>query len=404
MEIIKGDTEEIYGINAEDVITWSVEDDEVVSLNMTTSLNKEKVSITALEVGTTTITATCNGVEDSCVVTVREPTPTETIERKDTSTMLSYRYSKEAGREITTDTLDRSFTGAENSATYTDWENDGQSGVEYAGNCAGRYGSVQLQSGGGSGIVTTDNNYGTNALTVTVTWESNTPDGRTIDIYGKNTAYESPADLYASATRGTKIGSIVKGTSTSLTIDEDYKYIGIRSYSNTIYVTSIEIEWSATPPKYTYTDVSIRFTGLLSQDLWNELDTNNHVIQGFGVMIATDDVIDENAKIKDSYESAIPDENDPDVTDHIVDYFMSSEEMTVPVVKGNDYYWNLFFRISTENFNTTYVAVAYIKVGSDYVFFRQVRYSVKSLAQDYINNRGYSATAANGSLENLTNI
>ena len=404
MEIIKGDTEEIYGINAEDVITWSVEDDEVVSLNMTTSLNKEKVSITALEVGTTTITATCNGVQDSCVVTVREPTPTEAIERKDTSTMLSYRYSKEEGRVPTTDTLDRSFTGAENSATYTDWINDGQSGVEYAGNCAGRYGSVQLQSGGGSGIVNTGNNYGTNALTVTVTWESNTPDGRIIDIYGKNSAYESPADLYANATRGTKIGSIVKGTSTSLTIDEDYKYIGIRSYSNTIYVTSIEIEWSATQPKYTYSDVSIRFTGLLSQDLWNELDTNNHVIQGFGVMIATDDVIDENAKIKDSYESAIPDENDPDVTDHIVDYFMSSEEMATPVVKGNDYYWNLFFRISTENFNTTYVAAAYIKVGNDYVFFKQVRYSVKSLAEDYIDNRGYSSTVASGSLANLANI
>ncbi len=404
MEIIKGDTEEIYGINAEDVITWSVEDDEVVSLNVTTSLNKEKVSITALEVGTTTITATCNGVQDSCVVTVREPAPTEAIERKDTSTMLSYRYSKEAGREATTDTLNRAFTGAGNNATYINWENEGESGVEYAGNCAGRYDSVQLQSGSGSGIVTTGNNHGTNALTITVTWESNTADGRTIDIYGKNTAYESPADLYANATRGTKIGSIVKGTSTSFTIDNDYQYIGIRSSGNALYASSIEIEWSATSPKYTYTDVSIRFTGLLSQDLWNELDTNNHVIEGFGVMIATDDVINENAKIKDSYESAIPDEKDPDVTDHIVDYFMSSEEMTTPVVKGNDYYWNLFFRISTENFNTTYVAAAYIKVGSDYVFFRQVRYSVKTLAQDYIDNRGYSSTVANGSLENLANI
>lgn len=404
MEIIKGDTEEIYGINAEDVITWSVEDDEVVSLNMTTSLNKEKVSITALKVGTTTITATCNGVEDSCVVTVREPTPTEAIERKDTSTMLSYRYSKEAGREATTDTIDRAFTGAGNNATYINWENEGESGVEYAGNCAGRYDSVQLQSGSGSGIVTTGNNYGTNALTVTVTWESNTTDGRTIDIFGKNTAYESPADLYANATRGTKIGSIVKGTSASLTIDNDYQYIGIRSNANALYASSIEIEWSATPPKYTYSDVSIRFTGLLSQDLWNELDTENHTIQGFGVMIATDDVIDADAKIKDSYESAILDENDPDVTEHIVDYFMSSEEMTTPVVKGNDYYWNLFYRISTENFNTTYVAAAYIKVGGDYVFFRQVRYSVKSLAEDYIDNRGYSSTVASGSLANLANI
>ncbi len=404
MEIIVGDTAEISAKNALGIIDWTVDDETIVSLDKATSINKEKVTITALKVGVTTITASCDTVDVSCTVTVREPTPAEAIERTDTSTMLSYRYSKEAGREATTDTLDRSFTGAENSATYTDWEKEGESGVSYKGFSAGKNNTVQLKSSDHSGIISTANAHGRKAVSVTVTWESSTEDGRTIDVYGKNTAYEAPGDLYANATRGTKIGSIVKGTSTSLTITGDYQYIGIRSNNNTLYASSIEIEWGATLPTYAYTDVSIRFTGLLSQDLWNELDTENHDIQGFGVMIATDDVIDENAKIKDSYESAIPDENDPDVTDHIVDYFMPSEDMATPVVKGNNYYWNLFYRISTENFNTTYVAAAYIKVGSDYVFFRQVRYSVKSLAQDYIDNRGYSLTAASGSLANLANI
>ena len=404
IEIIKGDTAEIYGINAEDTISWTVENNDVVSLNKTTSLNKEKITITGLLVGSTTITATCNGVQDSCTVTVREPTPTEAIERKTTDTMLSYRYNREEGREPTTDTIDRSFTGAESNATYINWENDGESGVNYAGNCAGRYNSVQLQSGSGSGIVSTTNTYGARAVSVTVTWESNTADNRTIDVYGKNEAYISPSDLYANATRGTKIGSIVKGTSTSLTIDDDYEYIGIRSNGSTLYATSIEIAWGATQPKYTYSDVSIRFTGRLTQDLWNDLDTENHIIEGFGVMIATDDVVDEDTEIQDLYASAIADELDPDVTQDVVDYFMPKEDMATPVVSGSDYYWNLFYRISTEDLTTTYVAAAYIKTSTNYVFFEQVRYSVKSLAEDYLANRGYSSTVAGGSLANLASI
>lgn len=402
--MINGDTAEIYGINAEDVVTWTVEDETILSLDKTTSLNREKLTITALGVGTTTITATCNGVQDSCSITVREPTPVEAIERKNTATTLAYRYDKEDGREPTTDTVNRAFTGAANNATYTDWENDGESGVRYVGNCAGRYDSVQLQSGSGSGIVTSRNEYGANALSITVTWESNTADGRTIDVYGKNEAYSGPSDLYANATRGTKIGSIVKGTSTNLTIDDDYQYIGIRSSGNTLYASSIEIGWSETLPTYTYSDISIRFTGRLSQDLWNDLDTENNLIEGFGVMIATDDVISEDLEIKDLYESAIPDEENPNVAETIVDYFMSEEEMATPVAKGNDYYWNLFYRISNENLTTTYVAAAYIKVGNDYVFFRQVRYSVKSLANDYLDNRNYDASVADGSLANLANI
>ena len=403
MEIIVNDTAEISAKNALDVINWSVEDDSIVSLNKTTSINKEKVTITALSVGTTTITASCNAVDMTCTVIVREPTPAEAIERKTTVTSLAYHYEKEEGREPTTDTIDRAFTGAESNATYINWENDGESGVNYVGNCAGRYNSVQLQSGSGSGIVSTANTYGANVVSITVTWESNTADDRTIDVYGKNEAYSGPSDLYANATRGTKIGSIVKGTSTSLTVDDDYEYIGIRSNSGALYATSIEIEWGATQPVYTYTNASIRFGGGLTQELWNDLDTDNHIIQGFGVMIATDDVIDENAKIKDSCQSAIPDEENPDVAEHIVDYFVPVENLnTIMGVDGNNYFWNL--RYSITDYKTTYVAAAYIKTSTSYIFFQQARYSVKSLAQDYLDNRDYPASTAGGSLANLADL
>ena len=44
---------------------------------------------------------------------------------------------------------------------------------------------------------------------------------------------------------------------------------------------------------------------------------------------------------------------------------------------------------------------AYIKTSTGYVFFKEAKYSVKSLASDYINNRGYDENVANGSLYNL---
>ena len=403
METIVNDTAEISAKNALDVINWSVEDDSIVSLNKTTSINKEKVTITALSVGTTTITATCNAVDMTCTVTVREPTPAEAIERKATVTSLAYHYEKEEGREPTTDTLDRAFTGVTGSS-YVEWTNNGESGVSYNGLTAGSNSSVTLKSTDHSGIVTTANTYGANAASVTVTWDSHTADDRTIDIYGKNTAYDTPTDLYTSnTTKGDKLGSIVKGSSTSLTISGDYKYIGIRSNNNTSYISSIEIEWGATLPTYTYSNVSIRFGGSLTQELWNDLDTDSHIIQGFGVMITTDDVVDENAKIKDSYQSAIPDEENPNVTEHIVDYFIPVEDLnTIMGVDGNNYFWNLRYGIT--DFEVTYVAVAYIKTSSGYVFFKQARYSVKSLANDYLDNRGYDASVASGSLANLAAI
>ena len=403
MEIIVNDTAEISAKNALDVINWSVEDDSIVSLNKTTSINKEKVTITALSVGTTTITASCNAVDMTCMVTVREPTPAEAIERKTTATSLAYHYEKEEGREPTTDVLDRGFTDAENNSNYVEWMNDGQSGVTFSGISAGRYDTIQLSPPQNAGIVCIGNSYGVNAVSITITCNEQTEDGRKIDIYGSNSPYTGPRDLYSGSTRGTKLGSIVQGTSTTLTISENYQYIGIRANAVTVYISSIEIEWSATPPVYDYSNVSIRFGGSLTQELWNDLDTDNHIIQGFGVMIATDDVVDNETQIRDLSASAIPVESDPDVSQDVVDYFIPVEDLnTIMGVSGDNYFWNLRYAIT--NYEQEYVAAAYIKTSLGYVFFKQARYSVKAIAADYIANRGYDNTTAEGSLSNLANI
>jgi hypothetical protein len=141
--------------------------------------------------------------------------------------------------------LDRAFTGiADGATTYAGWtdKSGSESDAVYAGNSAGSNNSIQLRTNNSnSGIVTTAS--GGKVTKVKVTWNDNTSDGRTLDVYGKSTAYSSAADLYNNDNKGTKIGSIVKGTSTELTISDEYTFIGLRSNSGAMYVESIEITW-----------------------------------------------------------------------------------------------------------------------------------------------------------------
>ena len=143
-----------------------------------------------------------------------------------------------------TDTLTRATTGA-TSSTYISWSGKtGDSGAVYAGNSAGDKTSIQLRSNNSnSGIVTTAS--GGFARNISVTWNSGTSDGRTLDIYGRNTAYTNPTELYSTSTQGTKLGSIKYGTSTELEITGDYAFIGMRSNSGAMYITEIKIEWQS---------------------------------------------------------------------------------------------------------------------------------------------------------------
>lgn len=168
---------------------------------------------------TATVKAVLGGYEATCVVTVKAPATT------------------------VTDTLTRDTTGV-TSTSYTDWTATGTSGAKYSGNSAGGNTSIQLRSDKStSGIVSTTS--GGKIRKVTIVWESHTTNGRKLDIYGSNTAYTAPTDLYDDAKKGTNLGSIVYGTSTELTIEGDYTYIGIRSNYGAMYISSITIVWAA---------------------------------------------------------------------------------------------------------------------------------------------------------------
>lgn len=143
----------------------------------------------------------------------------------------------------TDDELTLTTTGV-SGTSYSDWSGKtAGSDAVYAGNSAGGNSAIQLRSNNSnSGIVTTAS--GGKVAKVTVTWNSNSANGRTINIYGKNSAYSAATDLYNNSNQGTLLGTIVNGTSTELSVSGDYEYIGIRSNSGALYLDKITITWS----------------------------------------------------------------------------------------------------------------------------------------------------------------
>ena len=199
--------------------------------------------------------STYTGQKAICLYKLEENTSTDTTEQQtalnevDSYMRLSYSYkAKTEMQEVKptiTDTLTLDTIGIKTYNSYTDWSGKQfVSDAVYAGNNFNNNDSIQLRSSNSnSGIITTAS--GGKVKKITVTWNSNTASGRTLDIYGKNTAYSSPTELYSSSTQGTKIGSIVCGTSTKLVVEGDYTYIGLRSNSSAMYLTEITIDWEA---------------------------------------------------------------------------------------------------------------------------------------------------------------
>lgn len=172
-------------------------------------------------------------------------------------------YATETPGEKTTktDELDYDFTGL-SGTSYKNWSGKvGASGAVYAGqsNALGSATTtfIQLRNQSPAGIVSTASGAG-KVSEVRVTWNSSTGDDRYITIYGKNTAYTGSSELYGED-KGTSLGTIVKKSSTKLTITGEYDYIGIHA-SGALYMDKIEIDWTETAdPTYSdYTTTGVK--------------------------------------------------------------------------------------------------------------------------------------------------
>ena len=160
---------------------------------------------------------------------------------------LNFKYDKVvAPVGDNTDVLNRALTGIENgSSAYASWSGkSSNTAAVYAGQSAGSNDAIQLRSNNSnSGVVTTASaGY---AKKIEVEWNTNTANGRILNVYGRSSAYSNPTELYNTSTSGTLLGTIVKGQTTELQIDGNYEFIGMRSASGAMYIDEIRVTWSS---------------------------------------------------------------------------------------------------------------------------------------------------------------
>ena len=322
-----------------------------------------------------------------------------------TTSSLSY-SNYERNQDSATDTLNRAFTGVAALSSYSSWDNKiGSSGIKYAGNSAGDNDAIQLRTNNSnSGIVVTDNTTGYAAKSITVKWNDATSADRTIQIYGKNTAYTAATNLYGNNTCGTLLTELCIDDATNNELSYEfttpYAFIGIKSKSGAQYVNSFQIGWEKTV--YSYENLAIRFGGRIDADLWTRLDTESS-IQGYGVLLSTYEYLNTQVEkdLKNYFESA-DGINVKKFTN--ADTYPDHELKAEPTLKDGYRVWNLYKQVRLEDATKDYVGVAFIQINGEVVFLNSLRTSVKNLAQELIAGPDRDENSLGGSLNYLATL
>lgn len=217
--------------NSDATVVWTSSDETVATVNngVVTAVAAGSARITASVAETSKFTA----AEASASVVVKDPSAT-TVSDVLTVDLLNWAATSNGYQDWT-------YTGA--TASYSG-QSYYSSDIQY----------IQLRSkNSNSGIVSTTSGGKLasveivfNATTTYGTSDTGTDLNRSVDVYGNNTAYSAPSDLYSASTQGTKIGSATYDGSTVkyvVTPDADYSYVGIRSYNGALYLDSVTFVW-----------------------------------------------------------------------------------------------------------------------------------------------------------------
>lgn len=158
---------------------------------------------------------------------------------------------------------------------------------------------------------------------------------------------------------------------------------------------------------FTFTNLYVRFGGIITESLWNALEEESHII-GYGELYSTDEYLGAN-ELKSYYATA---ESNPNIEIH--SYEVTSDPESYPVLYNDseyqgvtdDYYvWNIRRSVLGENYTEVYASVTFIITQDDgVVFFEETRKSVKSLAQDLLDGPNYNEESLSGSLNYLANL
>ena len=198
------------------------------------------------------------------------------------------------------------ITAADLAATTSSYANFSDvtkpSGAVYAGRTALNGTAIQMNSSSPMGIVSTTS--GGTVKSITIYFSTLQSSTKTVNVYGKNSAYSNAGDLYDAGTRGTLIEGLSSYSYNGVkyTIDGEYQYIGIRSNSNAAYIDKIEIEWS-TPEDY---EAEVAPTGTLDfgKTAPNTSVTKNVTVKNTGLQPITPVVSVTGAEFRANYTAA----------------------------------------------------------------------------------------------------
>ena len=159
-------------------------------------------------------------------------------------TLICYATVTVASAEVT-HTLTSGFFGIENGKSqYATYKKNADDGASYEAQAAASHGLQIRSKYENSGVI--GHYEGRSCKSITFTFDSNTYDSRTIEIYASNSPF-TIEDMYGSSV--TKVGSIAYDSSDSstavqtYTFTSNYSYIGFRSSDGAIYLTSVDIVW-----------------------------------------------------------------------------------------------------------------------------------------------------------------
>ena len=148
---------------------------------------------------------------------------------------------------------------------------------------------------------------------------------------------------------------------------------------------------------FAYSNISIRFGGTVSKDVWSELDTNEHNITGFGVIIADGDLADNKENMATAISGAVSSSVTTTFTQEVyaIDYFVPVANMASTIGEDeNNYFWNLRWSIAEADMNQMYSAAAYVKVGNERIIMNMARESVVTMATKYAATGNYNGVVA----------
>lgn len=314
-----------------------------------------------------------------------------------------------------TDTAYTDFSDKTNSLT------DINSGVTWAGKAARTSKTYTLQLNGTSRGIYTTASSGQFVKSVSVDFGDD--NDKELYFYASNTAYSAINDTISTDENSTLVATL-DGDTTSANISGNYKYLYIYS-SGVIYMNSITITWKLAKEQiestvstksslaytnytnngngtFTYENLGIRFGGKIDKDLWARLNSESD-IEGYGVLFTSFEYLNaqDDKDLKNYYASA-------DGTN--IKKFTNSNTVHEPAAKatptlvGDDYTWMLYYRISSSEYVKNFVAVAFIIIDHDVVFFDSVNTSAGKLAYDLIDSGEYASGDLGGSLKYLADL